>query len=990
HSLPATRVVSRIRAAFGAELPLRALFETPTVAGLAARVEAAGGAGRPRPGSIRRVERGGELPLSFAQQRLWFLDQLEPARSTYNMPLALRVGGGLDSRALERALSRVARRHESLRTRFPSEHGRAVQLVEPPRPMRLPEVDLGGLPDQAREAELQRLVADEARRPFDLAAGPLLRGTVVRLGGEDAAVFLTMHHIVSDGWSMEIFSREVSQLYRGCSRGEEPRLPELPIQYADYAAWQHAWLSGDNLAAQLVYWRESLAGAPALLELPTDRPRPAVAAHAGAWELARVGEETVEGLRALGRREGATPFMTLLAAWQMVLARYAGQESVVVGTPVAGRTRVETEGLIGLFVNTLALRATVPQEATFRDLLRQVRETTLGAYQHQEVPFEKVVEELRVERSLAYTPIFQVMFALQNNERGALDLGSAGQTRLGSGAEPAKFDLALYLAEAEGGIRGALSYRVQLWDRGTMERLLEHFGRVLETVAAEPGRRLGEVSLLGEAERAQVVREFNATAREHPREACVHDLFAAQAARTPAAVAVRFAGEALSYAELDRRSSRLARHLRSRGVGPEACVGVLMERTPGLVVALLGVLRAGGAYVPLDPAYPRDRLGWMLDDARARVVLTTSALAARLPEGSAAPVCLDTLALPEGEEHEAAPRTGVGPENLSHVIFTSGSTGRPKGVMVRHGSVAALLHWLREIVTDEERSAVLFSTSVSFDVSVAELFGTLCWGGTLVLVENALELARVSEPVVYASMVPTAAAELVRTGGIPASVKTLNLAGEALSGELAQALYALGTVEKVGNVYGPTEDTTYSTYSLVEKGGGRVTIGRPMANTQAYVLDGAGEPVPVGVPGELYLGGAGVARGYLDRPELTAETFVPDPFLPEGGGRLYRTGDRVRWLSSGELEYFGRADKQVKVRGFRVEPGEIEAALGRHPGVREAVVVVSEDVAGERRLVAYCTAGAQPAPAPGELREHLRGSLPEYMVPSAFVLLDAL
>ncbi|MEW5931932.1 MAG: amino acid adenylation domain-containing protein, partial [Gemmatimonadota bacterium] len=508
----------------------------------------------------------------------------------------------------------------------------------------------------------------------------------------------------------------------------------------------------------------------------------------------------------------------------------------------------------------------------------------------------------------------------------------------------------------------------------------------LEALAADPRRPLSRVPLLGGAERAQVLEEWKGAALEVPR-ACVHELFAAQAARAPGAAAVRFRGEALSYAQLERRANRLAHHLRRLGVGAEARVGVCLERTPELLVALLGVLKAGGAYVPLDPAYPRERLGWMLEDAAVELVLTSSALAGVLPGGARA-LALDAAGPAIDAEPDTAPATGVGPENLSHVIFTSGSTGRPKGVMIRHASVVVLLHWLRGIVSDEERAAVLFSTSVSFDVSVAEIFGTLCWGGTLVLVENALELASVDEPVVHASMVPTAAAELLRAGGIPASVRTLNLGGEPLPNDLAQALYGLPHVEKVGNLYGPTEDTTYSTYALVERGADRVLVGRPVANTRALVLDAELEPAPVGVVGELYLAGDGLSRGYAGRPELTAERYLPDPFGP-AGSRMYRVMDRVRWLASGELEYFGRTDFQVKVRGFRIELGEIESALRALPEVREAVAVVREDAPGERRIVAYVV-GSGAAVGATELRAYLRERLPEYMVPSAFVALEAL
>jgi amino acid adenylation domain-containing protein len=984
HSLLATRVVSRLRRALGTEVPLRALFEASSLEALAGRVEALRRAGTARPvPPVARVTRAGPLPLSFAQQRLWLLQKLEPGSAAYNVPYALRLRGVVEAWALERSLTRVVERHEALRTRLLEINGRAVQVVYPPAPVRLPRVDLRRLAADDREREALRLAQAEALRPFDLARDPLLRGALLRLDEAERVLCLTLHHVVSDGWSMGVLFRELSALYAAYSRGEEPALAELPVQYADFAAWQRACLAGEALEERLAYWRARLAGAPPLLEIPTDRPRtPGLGARGAVLPLV-LSAETSRGLRALGRGEGATLFMVLLAAWQVLLSRYSGQDDVVVGTPVSGRTTVEVEGLIGFFVNTLVLRADVSPGASFRELLGRVRETTLGAYQHQDLPFERLVEELQPERSQAHTSLFQVMFSLQSGEAGELRLGGADLEPLGR-SPVVKFDLTLSLADAGEEIRGELAYRLDLWDGGSMERLLEHFRFLASRLAAAPDRRLADVPLLGAAERARVLEEWNAPAVDGPR-ACVHELFAAQARRTPDAAAVSWRGARTSYAELDRRSDRLAHALRRRGVGPEVRVGVCMDRTPELPAAILGVLKAGGAYVPLDPAYPQARLGRMLEDAGIGLVVTEPHLAGRLPRGAADLLLADAASGEPGTPVES----GALPENLSHVIFTSGSTGRPKGVMIRHSSVAVLLHWLRETVPDEERSSVLFSTSINFDVSVAEIFGTLCWGGMLVLVENALELASADEPVACASMVPTAAAELLRSGGIPASVRTLNLGGEALPPALARGLYGLGHVEKVRNLYGPTEDTTYSTCSLVRNGAEQVLVGRTLPGTRAYVLDPGLQPVPVGVAGEMHLAGDGLARGYAGRPDLTAERFVPDPFGPPGS-RMYRVMDRVRWRADGELEYLGRLDQQVKVRGFRVEPAEVEAALQSHPQVREAVVVAREDTPGERRLVAYVVPRGGGGAAGGELRTHLRERLPEYMVPAAFVALDAL
>ncbi|MEW5930501.1 MAG: amino acid adenylation domain-containing protein, partial [Gemmatimonadota bacterium] len=987
HSLLAARVVSRVRDALGVELPLPALFEARTVAALARRVEALlhAGDGAEAPPLAPVPRDGAPLPLSFGQQRLWLLQRMEPGSAAYNLPYALRVRGPLDEGALERALTDVAGRHETLRTRFPEQGGEPVQRIEPARPVRPPRVDLSRLPEPARDAELARLADAEARRPFDLAAGPALRTALVRLGARDAAVLLTLHHVVCDGWSLGILVNELSAAYAARARGERARLPELPVQYADFAVWQRAWLTGPVLERQLAFWRGALRGAPALLEIPADRPRPAVLPDAGGRIDFRLDADTLAGVRALARREGATPFMALLAAWQLLLARYAGVEDVVVGTPVAGRDRLETEGLVGFFVNTLVMRADLSGDPAFRELLRRVRRAALEAYAHRDLPFERLVEALGAGRSRAHAPLFQVAFAMQGAEHAELRLAGAEVSPLGPGSVSAKFDLSLALHDdGAGGLAGGLEYAAALRDAATAARMAEHYTTLLAAIVADPGARVAALPLMGPAERDRVLEEGHGPPRAGVSADTVHGLFAAQAARTPDAAALVFRGARLTYGDLDRRANRLAHHLRARGVGPEARVGVCLERTPELVVAMLAVLKAGGAYVPLDPAYPRARLRAMLEDAGAGLVLTSTALAGVLPEGTAV-LALD--ALDTTAEPETAPASGVTAESLSHVIFTSGSTGRPKGVMIRHSSTAALLHFLRETVSDEERACALFSTSVSFDVSVAELFGTLCWGGTLVLVENALELASVEEPVGLASMVPTAAAELLRGGGIPASLRTLNLGGEPLPADLARELYALGTVEKVGNLYGPTEDTTYSTYALVPRGAETVTLGRPLPNTRAYVLDGEMEPVPAGVVGELYLAGDGLSRGYAGRPELTAERFLPDPF-GAAGARMYRVMDRVRRRPDGELDYFGRTDAQVKVRGFRIEPGEIEAALRAHPAVRDAAAVAREDTRGDRRIVAYLVPSNGAAPGAAELRAHLREHVPEYMVPSAFVALD--
>ncbi|HXO22566.1 MAG TPA: amino acid adenylation domain-containing protein [Thermoanaerobaculia bacterium] len=1000
HSLLATQVISRVREVCGVELPLRQLFEAPTAAGLAAAVVVAQTAGKAAPPPILRLPRGGELPASFAQARLWFLEQLGIGGAAYNLPAGLRLTGSLDPAALAAALAAIVRRHECLRTTFAAVEGRVIQVVAPPSALPLPIVDLSGLP--GLEGEASKIAGEAAKVPFDLTRGPLLRTALLALGDGEHVLLLTMHHIVSDGWSMGVFLRELAAFYEGFAENRPPTILELPLQYADFARWQREWLRGDVLAAQLGYWRERLAGAPALLELPADRPRPAVASSRGARAILQVSAERTAALRDLGRQQGATLFMELLAAFQALLARTSGQDDVLVGTPIANRTRAETEGLIGFFVNTLVLRADLSGGPGFGDLLQQVRETTLGAYAHQDLPFEKLVEELRPERALSHSPLFQAMLTLQNAPLPAPRVAGLAMIPFEVAGDGAKFDLTLRFVEAEGGgLTGQLEYARDLFDAPTMARFLGRLEALLAAAVADPRRPLAEIVLLGAGERHQVVHEWNDTAAAFPRDLCLHQLFAAQAARTPASVAVVGAAERLTYGELEARANRLARCLRGLGVGPETRVGIALSRTPDLLVGLLGILKAGGAYVPLDPSYPRERLELILADAQqgtaAPVLVTEQGLLGRLPAFGGRTLCLDRdRAEIAGESASplAAAEIGVEPSNLAYVIYTSGSTGRPKGVAIAHASAVALIGWASGVYGDAELAGVLASTSITFDLSVFELFLPLARGGKVILAENALalpELAAAAE-VTLVNTVPSALAELLRVNGMPASVAVVNLAGEPLRSSLASRLHGLGTVRGMWNLYGPTEDTTYSTCARVAADEGREpTIGRPIAGSRAYVLDREQRPQPVGVPGELCLGGRGLARGYLDRPDLTARSFLPDPCSQTAGERLYRTGDLARFLPDGRLEFVGRLDHQVKLRGFRIELGEIEARLLAHPAVRESVVLAREDAPGEKRLVAYVVArSGDLATTASNLHAHLREALPDYMLPAAFVALDAL
>jgi len=938
----------------------------------------------------RRADRA-ELPLSFAQERMWFLDQLEPGSAAYNVPSAVRLSGRLDVSALLRGLAEVARRHESLRVCFAGVAGRPVLRRLATLAVALPRIDLRRLPPSPREAEVRRRVSVEARTPFDIGRGPLWRAALVELGGDERLLLLTLHHVVSDGWSMEVLIRELAALYRAFAGGRGSPLPEPPIQYADFAAWQRRWLTGEVLETQLAFWKEQLAGAPTTLELPGDRPRPALQSFRGAVRRFACSAAVSAALAALGRRQGASLFMTLLAAFQSLLGRLSGSRDFLLGTPIANRNRPEIEGLIGFFVNTLVVRASPREGLTFRRLLEQVRARTLAAYAHQDLPFERLVEVLHPARDQSRTPLFQVMFVLNSSRFAELELPGLTLTPVDLDTGTAKFDLLLSMSESRGEpLTGSLEFATDLFDRATIARFVTHFQTLLAGVAAAPDSPLEALPLLTPGERFQLLVEWNDTGREAARH-CLHELVAAQAARTPEAVAVDRGGACLSYRELVERAGRLGGRLRSLGVGPDARVGVCCERSPEIVTGLLGVLMAGGAYVPLDPEYPAQRLAFMLEDAAVEVLLTQERLRDRLPVLSRVSrvLCLDTV----GEEGTLARPCPYGggesagdPDALAYVIYTSGSTGRPKGVAIAHRSAAALLAWAGRVYPGERLRHVLASTSICFDLSIFELFLPLSRGGRVVLADNALSLSSMPQAarVTLINTVPSAMAELVRLGAVPRSSGVVNLAGEPLRRQLADAIYGTG-VEEVWNLYGPSEDTTYSTFTRVDRDGGREPhVGRPVGGSRLYVLDRALRPVPVGVVGELHMAGQGLARGYLDRPGLTAERFLPDAAATEPGGRAYRTGDLARFLPDGNVGFLGRIDHQVKVRGFRIELGEVEAVLGRHPAVRDAAVLALADAAGGPRLVAYVVLEGDG----GALRGFLRERLPEYMVPATIVELE--
>jgi amino acid adenylation domain-containing protein len=954
HSLLAASVISRTRDLLNVELRIRDLFEAPTVAGLARKVRQLSGL-KPLP-PIKQTARHGELPLSFAQEGLWFLNQLDKDSGFYNVPSAFKLTGPLEVRSLESAFEEVTLRHEVLRTTFSVVDGKPVQVISPSPAVKFTTSNLEHLAPGIRDSEIQRLGYEEARESFDLERGPLLRAKVLRLSQTEHVVFVTIHHIVSDGWSMGILLKELAALYESSHLQTPPSLRDLEFQYADYAVWQRDWLQNDLLDRQLSYWQEQLQGIPAVLDLPRDRPRPAVQTFNGARHTRQLSQSSTEALKDLSRRENVTLFMLTLATFQTLLYRYTGQEQIVVGTPIAGRTSASLESLIGFFVNTLPLKTSFSPELSFKELLGQLRETALDAYANQDLPFEQLVDALQPERDLSRTPIFQIAFAFQNAPREVFAVQGLTFERQRIENRTSKFDLTLFVTEADEGLYLTFEYNTDLFDADRIERMMGHLQVLLEAVVVGPEQRIGELPLLPSTEREQVLVEWNQTEVAYEDGQSLAELFEAQVERTPQALAVADEKQRLSYAELEQRANQLASRLRREGVGCESLVAVCLERSVEMVVAVLGVLKAGGAYVPLDPSYPEARLRFMLTDTAAEVVLTEQHLAARLPSVGSKQLWLDAEREQLRAESETRPPRVSRPESLGYVIYTSGSTGRPKGVAIEQRSTVALLQWAQQVFRPKDLKAVLASTSICFDLSVFEMFLPLSVGGAVIVAQDALQLAnadwmaRSGVELSLINTVPSAMAELVRLGCLPASVRVVNLAGEPLSQTLVEQLYEQSGIERVYDLYGPTEDTTYSTYALrgVKEA---ATIGRPIANTQVYLLDSWLEPVPVGVAGELYLGGAGLARGYLKRPELTAERFIPNPYGPRGT-RLYRTGDLARYQRDGKLQYLGRRDQQVKLRGYRIELGEIEAALNEHPLVREAAVVIDGE-GSDSRIVAH-------------------------------------
>jgi amino acid adenylation domain-containing protein len=970
------------------------------------------------PPPISRRKISGPAALSFAQERLWFLEQLEPSSTGYNLCRAWRLAGCLNVAALESSLNQILRRHDVLRSAIQFADGRPLQSVQPPVEFKLKIVDLQQTPEADREAELRRRIQETAEHPFDFAAGMFLRAEVLRVTNDEHILVLATHHIVSDAWSMGILSRELWSLYKTYTAGKSSELEELPIQYADFAVWQREWLQGKVLDSQISYWKKQLADLP-INNLPSDRSRAPRQTFRGARLSVALPVSLSAAINELSNECGVTPFMTLLAVFQVLLYRYTGEEDIVVGSPIANRSIAELEPLVGFFVNTLVLRTDLSGNPTFKELLCRVREVCLAAYEHQDLPFEKLVQELQPERDQSRNPLFQVMFVLQNATRGISPLEGMRIEPIEFETGRSLFDLSLYLRERDGKFIGHFEYSTDLFDSSTIQRMTGHLQTLLKAIVTDRDQRISTLPLLTEAERHQLLIEWNDTAAEYPIDKCIHQLFEEQVNRTPRRIAIAFNGQSLTYRELNARANRLAHYLRGIGVGPETLVGICVERSLEMVVGLLGILKAGGAYVPLDPAYPPERVAFILKDARISVLLIQEGLIedgisktedSDRPSLILAPqmkvVCLDSIWETIGGESEQNLLSQVKPDNLAYVIYTSGSTGRPKGVAMAHRSLQNLISWQLGSFTTPKAARTLQFTSLSFDVSFQEMFATWCSGGTLLLIseetrrDTAMLMRQLQNHSIERLFLPFLVlqqfAELADREKVNfTSLREIITAGEQLqiTPKIRELFKKLDGC-RLHNQYGPTETHVVTSFILEDspnKWVSHTPIGRPIANTQIYVVDSRLQPVPIGVPGELCIGGAGLARGYLNLLELSAERFFPNPFVCEPQARIYRSGDLVRYLPNGNVEFLGRVDSQVKIRGYRVELDEIEAVLSQHPTVKNCIVVVRErELSAEKSLVSYFVPCQQPATLAIELRSYLAEKLPEYMVPSVFVALDAL
>jgi len=933
---------------------------------------------------------GRACPLSAQQRRLWVLSKLENAGSAHNVPVLLRLHGDLDRSALQKSLDALLSRNRILRSRLIMDRETPSRFVFNDRSVVIQTVNLTQLGAKQRVEAALDMAVEAFEMSFDLEQDLLLRACLFQLGARDHLLCLVTHQAVCDSASASILAREFVMFYAGLVENRDPGLSSA-APYSDYTAWQEEYRQSSSGAEDLAYWKDQLAGCNGGVELPTDFPRPAVQSFAGGQHLLILEGKLLSQARELSRCERVSVFEVLLAAFFALLSRYSALDDVIVGSEVSGLNHAAAEGHIGCFANQLVLRADLSGDPTFREVLNRIKGVWAGAIAHQDAPLADVIRQFDLDRDLSKNPLFQVMFT---HESATPELPRA-RNLLAELVPPPRvaetLDLSVRMTEHDDKIELRFSYGTDLFAASTIARMASHYQVLLGAGSENQELRLSKLPLLTAAERQQLLVDWNQTTANHPAR-CIQQFFQEQASRTPNAVALIFEEQRMSYAELDIRSNQLAHYLQKHGVGPDVLVGICCERTSNLIVGMLAILKAGGAYVPLDPTYPKERLQAILEDAKAPLLLTQEDLVEVLPKSSARVICLDRDWSAIVAEPAAKVESEVGPDNLAYVLFTSGSTGRPKGVAIEHGSAAAFIQWARSVFSPGDLAGVLFSTSVCFDLSIFELFVTLSAGGKVVIAQDVLYLPSLpaAEQVTLINTVPSAMTELLRMAGVPRAVRVVNLAGEPLTRALADQIYALGTVERVYNLYGPTEDTTYSTFTLVADDQAPITIGKPITNSQTYILDSHLEPVPVGVPGELYLGGQGLARGYYGRPDLTAERFILDPFSQTPGARLYRTGDLARFLPDGNIEYLGRIDHQVKLRGFRIEMGEIESVLASHPSVRQSVVTLREDVPGDKRLVAYVTPAGDQSIDAEELRLWLKKKLPEFMVPSNFVALESL
>jgi amino acid adenylation domain-containing protein len=991
HSLLAIRAVSLIRDVFGVDIPLQMLFEHPTIAGLADVLVASKGSGTSE--RIARQQGDGPVPLSFAQEQLWYLDQLAPGSPVYNMGDVVELHGTYNAAAMQSALKELMNRHEVLRTTFPHSGGQPVQLISPNLDLPLPEVDLSALSAQERQSRWTALVQQQVRKPFDLSRGPLIRVSMVHLSAREHRLLLAVHHIIADEWSMEVVHQEVKALYGAFSNGQPSPLAELAIQYKDFACWQREWLQKEVSKDQTSYWKEVLAGARFILEMPTDKPRPATQSFRGAAETFQLSGATLERLKSLSREQQATLFMTLESAFAVLLHRYTGQDDIIVGTPISGRTRTETENLIGLFLNTVLMRAQFSDGQNFRSLLQQVRERALGAYAHPDLPFEHLVAEMAPERDPSRTPLFQVMFILHNSEGVSQVSKVSGNREMATGTS--KFDLTLTLSESKDGLDGLFEYSTDLFEAATIKRFASYYARLLDAITADPDRSVASLPMLPAAESRQLQVEWNDTATTFPEGTlCLHQLIEAQVARTPDQTAVVFEQQTMTFAELNRRANQVAHCLSGKGIAPGSLIGLYVERSFDMVIGILGILKAGGAYVPLDPSFPNSRLSYMVEDSKMEALITHRQLECNLQTCPPVVVHLDTdadeIATLSGESKGLTPAQI---RDRAYVLYTSGSTGKPKGVAIPHSAIVNFLLSMRKEPGFAANDILLAVTTLSFDIAGLELYLPLITGGRVVIAsredtkdpKRLMNLMQASGCTVMQAT-PATWRALIQAGWNGSKKLKVLCGGEALLRDLVEEL--LPRCSELWNMYGPTETTVWSAVHKVTAAANSTPIGKPIANTQLYILNARRELLPVGATGELYIGGDGLACGYLHREELTRERFVPNPFA--AGSRLYRTGDLARWLPGGIVECLGRVDNQIKLRGFRIELGEIEGVLSLHPGLRQCAVIVREDVPGEKQLAAYFEPHAGQVPTTSDLRAHLEKDLPIYMVPSAFVAMEKL